>query len=285
MLTGELDPQAILVSLGITEPFTVHPVHGGSDTAIWQVKQAGRLYALRVFRTGEQEDCEREQMVMQAAAFAGLPVPQVYAAGAWQGYPVLLLSWLPGRTVADELRAHPWRAWQMGVLFGRMQAAMHTIAAPDGLRQATDAWITWLGVNEPSLQERLHAFEHRNDLLLHLDYHPLNVLTDGRSITGILDWRNALAGDARADAARTVAILHVDAVSLLRLWERPIWRLFEQGWRAGYERNGGSLRDMELFYAWAGAVMELDLAHKRGPADLARIHAWTVQWKKRARCP
>ena len=88
---------------------------------------------------------------------------------------MLLLSWLPGWPVAEELRVHPWRAWKLGVVFGRMHATIHTLPAP--------------------------------------------------------------------------AILH------------------------------------DHLYAWAGAVMERDLAPKRTPEDLARIHQWAMRWKARAGCP
>jgi hypothetical protein len=62
-------------------------------------------------------------------------------------------------------------------------------------------------------------------------------------------------------------------------------RVFEQGWRSGYEQKGAPLRDLPLFYAWAGAVMERDLALKRAPEDLARIQQWAMRWKERAGCP
>jgi aminoglycoside phosphotransferase (APT) family kinase protein len=74
------DPYAIFQALGLTETTDVTPVYGGSDTAIWQVKRAGAVYALRVFGQGEHNDCEREHMVMQATLGAGLPVPQIHAA-------------------------------------------------------------------------------------------------------------------------------------------------------------------------------------------------------------
>jgi hypothetical protein len=70
-------------------------------------------------------------------------------------------------------------------------------------------------------------------------------------------------------------------VSRLHLLERSILRVFEQGWRYGYEQKSGPLKEMIPFYTWAGAAMERDLAKKRGPEDLARIHSWTMQWKER----
>ena len=109
-------------------------------------------------------------------------------------------------------------------------------------------------------------------------------MTDGKSITGVLDWRNALAGDPRADAVRTVSILRIDTIGRPHILESAVRKVFERSWRSGYEQKGASLEDMVVFYAWAGAVMERDLAAKRAPKDLARIHHWTMRWKKRAGC-
>jgi aminoglycoside phosphotransferase (APT) family kinase protein len=281
-----IDPRAILETLGCGDATAVVPVRAGSDTAIWRVESTGQLYALRVFPPGREDDCEREIVVMQAALAGGIPVPRVHAAGTWRDRSALLLSWLPGRPMAEEVRTRPWRAWTLGVLFGRMQAAIHAVPAPGVLRQRTDAWIAWAGPAEESLQVRLRVAEQRADALLHLDYHPLNVMTDGTRVSGVLDWTNARAGDPRADAARTVTILRVDMQGggVSRVLERGVRWLFERGWRRGYAQAAGPLGDMALFYAWAGAVMGRDLAHKRGPRELARIRHWTAIWKERAGC-
>lgn len=276
-----LDPYAILEALGITDVTRASRAHGGTDTAIWRVQRADGAYALRVFHEGEERDREREQTVMRAARAAGLAVPEVHAAGCWRGRPALLLTWLPGRPIADELKRRPWRAWRIGAAFGRAQADMHALTAPSPLSDHPDAWIDWLGPDHPKLAERLRQGSHRGAALLHLDYHPYNVLTDGERVTGMLDWRNAMAGEPRADAARTSAILRIDYSGRPSMVERALRWLFERGWRAGYEERAGPLGDMSLYYAWAGAVMQRDLASKRATADLARIQRWTArQWTR-----
>lgn len=284
MIHQHLDPYAILQVLDVHDAVNVTPVQGGTDTAIWRVERAGQIFALRVFQRGQFDDCRLEQEVMQAAQVAGLPVPQVHASGNWQEHPALLLSWLPGRPVFEELRARPWRARRLGTLFGRMHAAIHELPAPDVLRQQSEAWIRWSGSGEQALQKRLRSTNYQADALLHLDYHPLNVLTDGKRITAVLDWRNALAGDPRADAARTVFILRLAGFGRLRLLEVVVRRAFESGWRAGYAQKRRSLGDLSLFYAWAGAVMERDMASKCTPEELARIRRWTMRWKTRVGC-
>ena len=286
MTQTNMQPLEILSSLGIYGPSTVTPIQGGFDMAMWKVEYEGQTYALRVFRPGEHEDCERERVVMAAARTAGLPVPEVHRAGIWRDRPALLLTWLAGRMLADELRARPWHLWRLGIVFGRMQAAIHMVPAPGLLRQQPEAWITWQCEGERTLQDRLHQLLSDKVALLHLDYHPRNVLTDGKQITGIVDWTNAHAGDPRADAARTVSILRVDPAARKPLLQRCGLRIFELAWRIGYQRAGGRLKEMPLFYAWAGTVIQRDLAHryKHVPQELNPAHHWTNKWKARAGC-
>ncbi len=286
MTQTNLQPLEILSALGIKGTSTITPLQGGFDMALWKVEYAGRTYVLRVFRVGKHEDCERERVVMAAARAAGLPVPEVHAAGVWQDHPALFMSWLAGRVVADELHARPWHLWRVGIAFGRMQAAIHAVPAPALLRQQPDVWMTWKCDGEPTLQDCLRHLPREEAALLHLDYHPRNVLTDGKQITGIVDWTNAHAGDPRADAARTVSILRVDPAARKPLVQWLGLRIFELAWRIGYQRAGGCLKDMPLFYAWAGAVMQRDLAprYEHRPQELTPACRWTNTWKARAGC-
>jgi aminoglycoside phosphotransferase (APT) family kinase protein len=289
--THLLDPMAILPTLGIADATTAVPVEGGADTAIWRVERPGGPAALRVFRTDQVETCHREMMAMRAAVAGGLPVPSVYAEGNWQGRPALLLSWCPGRPLLHELRATPSRAWALGHLFGQMHARIHAIQAPGGLSEEPDDWVTWSGPEEEPLQAQLRAVAGSTSMLLHLDYHPLNVMTDGEQITGVLDWANAQAGDPRADAARTISILRLSPVrpGTLPVKAHLLRRMIEHAWRRGYQEIRGTLGDMRLFYAWAGAVMARDLAPRVGRPGtgieahhMDRIRRWTDHWKARA---
>jgi hypothetical protein len=100
----------------------------------------------------------------------------------------------------------------------------------------------------------------------------------------VLDWINARAGDPRADVARSATILRLDDCrpDLRNLPVCAVLRLFERGWRAGYTCVTGWPADLAPFYAWAGAVMEHDLAHKRPPEFFDRVRAWTRHWQTRA---
>jgi Ser/Thr protein kinase RdoA (MazF antagonist) len=196
------------------------------------------------------------------------------------------MTWLEGRTVADELRARPWRVWQLGIEFGRMQAAIYAVPVPELLRRQADDWIAWKCEGEQAIQDCVRRLNPGETALLHLDYHPLNALTDGRRISGIVDWANAHAGDPRADAARTVAILRVDPGVRKPLLQWLGLRIFTLAWRTGYQRERGRLKDMAPFYAWAGTVLQHDLAerYQDAPQRLAPARRWTNKWRARAGC-
>ena len=283
---SELDPHAILASLGVHDAVQAQPVTGGADTAIWQVLWRDRLYALRVFRPEQASVCQKEVVVMRAAAETGIPVPSVVRQGMWQERPVLLLSWVAGSTLFHQLRNTPHRIWQLGVAFGRMQAAVHAIPAPPEMQASS--WIEWAG-DEPELKARLYKLASPKNQLLHLDYHPLNVMVMDAQISGVLDWANARAGDPRADFARTFAILRVSPYGGNNLLMVAIRHILERAWRHGYVTAGGSIDDMALFYAWAGASMIRDLSPRIDkPGSWLRDHHldpvrhWRDRWKRQA---
>jgi phosphotransferase family enzyme len=246
--------------------------------------------ALRVYRAEQGATWRREQLALNAAAAGGIPVPLIEANGSWRERPALLLSWCTGLPLAEALARRPWSVWRLGLEFGAVQARINRLAAPAGLRSWEAAWRNWLGDGERALLERVRAVS-RAERLLHLDYHPLNVMAERGRVSGVLDWANAAAGDPRLDAARTIAILRLAPAppgapprltALLR-------RLLELGWRRGYRRPLGPTADLAPFHAAVGAMMVADLAPKLGrpgvwltQADLERIRRWAELWKRRS---
>jgi len=241
----------------------MRPATGGYATSVWRIERAQQRFALRVFRAHEMHVLRREVAVMRAAAAGGIAVPRVHAIGLHEERPALLLDWCRGRPIIDQ----PWLA----VAFGRLHRHVHAVHAPPGVRAD---WMSWPRPPEPAVARLLAAVRPRADRLLHLDFHPLNVLGDGRSLTAVLDWTNAHAGDPRADFARTVTILRLSPPWGDR-WERVGRTLFEIGWRVGYGPPGG---DMGPFYAWAAGAMLHDLAGRYSADELAPIRSWGARW-------
>ncbi len=239
-------------------------VSGGFATSVWRFDSGRRTFALRAFGSGET--VQRELLALTASARAGLPVPSVRAVGTWHGRAAMLQDWAPGTPLLDALLAERWRIVQLGYAFGRLQRRIHTVQAPSGLRQD---WIDWPRGCEPRLADRLRGLNLERTRLLHLDYHPLNVLAQHGRLSAVIDWTNAHAGDPRADLARTLSILRLAAPS------SPAARVFEVAWRLGYGAFGS---DMAAFYAWAGGAMLDDLAGRDVGIDLERVRRWTERW-------
>jgi aminoglycoside phosphotransferase (APT) family kinase protein len=277
MVAGEVDPMAILEALGIAAPERVAPIAGGWDTLLWRVDAAdGSRYALRVFRGEQAATCRREALVMRALAEQGLPVPLVHAESPDADRPALLLQWCDGQPLLRAVATQPWRAWPLGRAMGHLQARLHSVQPAQ------------------TLIDQLPRIEIGDDppAVLHMDFHPLNVMVNRQGISGILDWANVGFGDPRADLARTVTILRLAPAppNASGLPLPPLRALLELAWRSGYthQRRDDAFRGMDPFYAWAGDWMERDLRPKLGkpgvwlqPSDLARISSWTLAHRHR----
>lgn len=291
MVSTDLDLQAILAALGVAEGVTaLAPVAGGRDTAIWRVERGGQRYALRVFPAGRLGDARREAAVMRGG-ISGVPIPAVRAEGVWHDRAALLIDWCQGRILMDALRATPRDSWALAHLFGATQAHLHAATPPALLLSEERPWATWAGGGGAALTERLREVAAGPTSVLHFDYHPRNLLVEGRRATGLIDWANVRVGDRRADLARTVAILRLAApgTGAAAVAMKLFARLLELGWRRGYRAVAGPIGGMAPFYAWAGATLVNDMSAKIGrpgeslqAADLDPARRWTAYWLARA---
>ncbi|MDQ3695928.1 MAG: phosphotransferase [Chloroflexota bacterium] len=293
MPESPLDPFAILAALGLATPARATPVLGGADTALWRVEAHHRVYALRVLRPDQAGQAQRELAAMTAASAGGVPAPGVHAVGTWQDHPVIVLEWRPGQTLLRAVERDPSRAREFGLAFGRALAAIHALPAPAALVGGT-SWIEWASP-DAALRARLLDLTGRREVLLHLDYHPLNVLVDDERVTAVLDWANARTGDPRADLARTISLLSLApaAPALPPATWVAARRALMTGTRDGYRAIAGPQRQMAPFLAWAGMVMERDLTPRLDRPDLPwltaayldQVRTWTARWRARAGIP
>lgn len=278
MPNAVVDHAAVLRALNApAEPAAFSPLGGGADAAVWRVswpEHARPDAVLRVLRPEQAAVPEREEAAMRAAGEAGLPVPDVLARGVWEGRPAMLLSYLPGRTALDALVAAPGEVERVGAVLGRALAHLHAHAvAPAPLSDDPDGWIELAGPRFASTQERLRALPRRDDALLHLDFHPANVLLagDGGSVTGVVDWTGARAGDPRADVARAMVLLDAAPAppGTFPFGREEMQRAaLVRSFRGGYESLAGPLppaAEMAPFFAWAAAWTLEELAPRVAP--------------------
>ena len=253
---GTIDPHEIMDALGLAGRFAASPLAENRGKGVWRMQGEEDTFALRVLRPGDHETARHEREAMEAARAAGVPVPEVRAAGTWRDRPVLLLSWCEGRTLHDTVRARPLSAYRLGLLCGRRQARLNQMRPPASL--ASSPWLTRFGPVDPELLERLERVEASEPGLLHLDFHPGNVIVAGRELRGLLDWTNACAGDPRSDLARSWSLLVARPAGggAKARAAAPVLRLLAAGWHRGYEQVAGRQEDLLLFRIWALTVLE-----------------------------
>ena len=290
---ADIDPREALRSLGYPDPVGLEPVTGGWDTAIFRfATRDGAHHALRIFRPEQADAARREKVALETAAAAHLPVPAVEAAGQWRGRPAVLLSWCPGEPLLRCVERRPWTLWRLSRELGRLQARIHAVAVPDALRKgAPSYWLARAGGGADFDASSLEAAGLNCDTFVHMDFHPINVLSDGRAITGIVDWTNAAAGDRRADLAWTTTLLRVAPVPpgpLQPLMRAARW-LFYQGWRRSYESLAGPIPDLAPFLVWAGTVFLREVIPRMGKPqvwaterDIEAVRRWVARWKREA---
>lgn len=100
------------------------------------------------------------------------------------------------------------------------------------------------------LRQRASRYSPAAATLIHMDYHPQNVMVSAFRVTGVLDWVNADFGDRYLCAATTAVILSTTAM------EQPFWM--------GENLAGKSLRALFAF-------LYVPLYHAAAPMELERF--------------
>ena len=233
---------------------------GGWDNHLWRfATDDGAEHVLRVYREAGPEAEARaanEAAAMQAASSSGVPVAVNETIDTFEGAPAFVQSLVPGVTLLDAIKRRPWRLAALAREFGAQQARIHRGAPGDAVRRA-HAVNARVALGAGPLADAL-AREAQIDALCHLDYHPLNVLASGGSITAVLDWTNAAFTDRRADLAFTeTALLRIPLPpSPVNPLLTAIRRLLHRHWREGYRAEAGDFPLTPLFQA-ASVMMYL----------------------------
>lgn len=157
----------------------MEPIAQGRDAVVYALDGGERV--LRRYRApGPTGD---EARLMGHLAEGGFPVPRVYETTDTD----MVLERLNGPTMVEAIVRHPERAEQYGRILGELHDRLHEFAAPP-----------WLAA--------VPAEGVAGNRILHLDFHPANVIvTAGGPF--VIDWRNARAGDPALDLALTTVIV------------------------------------------------------------------------------
>jgi aminoglycoside phosphotransferase (APT) family kinase protein len=193
------------------------------------------------------------------------------------GGPFLVMERLPGQPLFEAIAQRPWLLWNGAHQTGRAQAALHALPA-DGFPAPPQPFLTreldrlraliaehglyglapgldWLRANRPP--------EPRSPSILHLDFHPLNLVM-GPGRLGVLDWGEAAVGDIHADVAVTLMLTDCTRATHKGGWPRPLADLWRYGFRSWYLDAYRSCRP-------AAQLDEPTLAYYRAWATLRRL--------------
>jgi aminoglycoside phosphotransferase (APT) family kinase protein len=214
------------------------------------------------------------------------------------GGPFMIMEMLPGRNLLREMLHRFWRIAHAPIEMAEMQARLHrlpiceTASRRDGETASSESPVRrfpvspfrttgpaeeFLGRQLTAMQEMideydLHGFQpgldwlrqHRPEppaspSIIHLDFHPVNMMCQWRRCTGILDWSDADIGDRHADVAATLTLIQAAPSQIgHNWWQRFItlpgrW-LFQKSYLYAYRRRL-PLEDAKLAYYLAFASL------------------------------
>jgi aminoglycoside phosphotransferase (APT) family kinase protein len=215
---------------------------GGFDNRLFAVRrthgEGASLIARVTDRRNASDFVQRSAAVHNWLRGRGYPVPMVVDWGSLEGGAYLLLEYVHAPPSVVQL-ARPWR-WQTYVeRFVSLHSKLHgleTAGWPGEVRSLNDV-LASVTANQashplvPRLVEWLHDYEDlagvsSREVVAHFDFHPINVLWDGRGDMVVLDWDNASLGSATADVAATIELVSLaSAVAPNRLSARVVGAL------------------------------------------------------------
>ena len=229
---------------------------------------------LRVYGgSGAAARARQEFKTMRRVRLLGYPVPRpllVEEDSRLFGGPFLISEWVPGITLLDRLRQSHTRFLQVPTQLARMHVSLHALSVT-GLspqcgefldRHLDEMWamiddyelddlivgMNWLEEQRPS--------KHNPPSILHLDFHPANLIVRDAGEIAVLDWSAADIGDRHADVATTLLLLGSAPVTLNTAWEQllsgPARWILKHRYLRVYRRHYPLDRDLLRYYsAWA----------------------------------
>jgi aminoglycoside phosphotransferase (APT) family kinase protein len=194
--------------LGTGRPEVVRGLRDGASP--WLLRAGGREVVLRVGTSASRHELATEATALQLAAGFGVPGPELLGSddGGAAGVPLVLSARLPGNS---QIPREPDPA-RLSAL-GRQAARLHAITLdPSPLLPARDRPIAvedWAAMRRSQPPRELLAAAEaavardarpcERPVFVHGDLWQGNVLWQGTTVTGLLDWDCAGAGDPGVD--------------------------------------------------------------------------------------
>lgn len=230
----ELPLRSSLENAGFTAAQIEPMPEGGSNRLFKVTLDDGRVIVARIPKFGKAK-FRMERSLMTAASGGGIPVPTVIGLlNEGSGAPILLTTYVAGTTLEKVARTfNPDELSRVASEIGRTLARIHELNLgtgygnlDDAMRGAADSFAEWfIGDLEPVvvrvkraltgdapaaagldravsfISEHKHVLSGDDSVLLHGDYRSGNLLFDGSTLVGVIDWEAAKRGPAALDFA------------------------------------------------------------------------------------
>ncbi|MFV0399943.1 MAG: phosphotransferase [Oscillospiraceae bacterium] len=163
--------------------------------------------AIKLYLGAPPDEAHNEANRQTFAVEAGLPVPKVFGVRERDGGVALEMEYVRGQ---DVIRSKMDKEERKKALenFAALQNDVHKVDAKG--QPVLSERLAWKIEHAPHLEantidiliNRLADLDSGQTCLCHGDFHPLNVLDDGKKLW-IINWVDATCGDPLADASRT----------------------------------------------------------------------------------
>lgn len=180
---------------------------------------------------------------------AGYPVPEIFEVRA-DGTDIVMER-IEGPSMLDLLGRQPWRMPSLASLLARLHWDLETIRAPDSLPP-------WPG---------------GGDSVLHLDFHPMNVMMSPQGPV-VIDWAAARRGRPETDVAMTWVIMASSEVPG-RAWERALAGVGRAAFLRAFLRGTGHKASAaaELATVIGARLDDRNITER----EAARLRAWRAR--------
>lgn len=222
------------------------------------------------------EDIEYELGIARAVHASGVKSPAVKELVQVQGRNGLVYERVTGQSMLEVFQQKPWQVFQLGKTLAELHAQMHACVfeADVPMQKArlqrkiksADALPVYL---KPKLLDALESLP-TGDRVCHGDFHPANVLMNGKDAT-VIDWIDASRGNPLADVARTsVIILGATASSQI---PNPVLKVFVRIFHTTYLQHYFRLRPggKEEYRHWLPVV-----AAARMNENIPELEKWLI---------
>jgi len=239
-------------------------------------------YILKLFHDWfELEDIEYELRIARATSASGVKSPMVVKQVQVQGRNGLVYERVEGVSMLGMFQLQPWKVAHYGKLLAMLHTEMHERTAEVDIpgqqasleRKIRRAEALPLLVRTSLLNSL--ASMPSGDRVCHGDFHPANVLMEGKEAT-VIDWIDASRGNPLADVART-SIITLGAVSSSQV-PNPVLKIFVKVFHSAYLEQYFHLRPggEDEYRRWLPI-----LAGARLSENIPELERWLVKQAER----